>query len=74
MRTFDKHAKVGKWEIDIDSVGDYGVYNHDYHGEGGELIFEYGELIDADGCYVLPLEVAQAIIKCGYRVDTALFC
>lgn len=63
-------AKEGKWEVKVSPTTNYGYYEHDDFGEGGGLWFDAGtDLIDFDGRYVLPRNVAKALITLGYTVD-----
>ena len=66
----------GKFEIGIDPDGSYGYFEHEVYGDelGGGLWFENGELVDFDGCCVLPREVGEALVKEGFTVDLELNC
>ncbi len=63
----------GAWvKLDID--GEYGSWefqededDEETYSEGG-LWFEGMELVDYDGCFELPEEVAAAIKELGYKV------
>ena len=61
------------YEIKIDPSARYGYFEHQLGGEGG-LWFQMTdqdemELIDYDGVYQLPTQVAHALRKAGYLVD-----
>ena len=49
-----------------------GETQYDYI-EGG-LWFKNNELVDFDGCSVLPLTIGQMIEKLGYKIDLDNFC
>lgn len=74
---FNKHLKVGKFSIDIDTVALHGCVEHDIHGEGGELKFAPREgatdgqleLIDYDGYSVLPKTVVESLRSMGFYLD-----
>lgn len=63
----------GAWvKLDID--GEYGSWeiqenedDEETYSEGG-LWFEGRDLVDYDGCYELPQEVALAVNELGYHV------
>lgn len=65
------------YEIKIDPSASYGYFEHQLGGEGGlwfqmtenEEGFRQMELIDYDGVYQLPTQVAYALRKAGYLVD-----
>ena len=67
---------IKKFEVGIDKNKQYGYFEHEYYGEelGGGLWFENDELVDFDGCYFLPIEVAKAIKKLGFKVNLNDFC
>ena len=71
-----KKIVVKKFEVGIDKKKQYGYFEHEYYGDelGGGLWFENDELVDYDGCSVLPIEVAEAIEKLGFKIDTEHFC
>jgi len=56
------------FEIEID--GDRGCFEHKHLGDevGGGLWFEGKELIDYDGVYSLPKEVAAKLKELGYKL------
>lgn len=64
----------GAWaKIDIDGESGSWEYQEDEddeetYSEGG-LWFEGKELVDYDGCYELPEEVALAVRELGYHVE-----
>jgi hypothetical protein len=66
---FDKTLNTKNFEIAIDTTSLYGYFEHQTYGEelGGGLWFDAsGELIDYDGVYELPKEVATALKENGY--------
>ena len=69
-----------KCEVLVDPESKYGYYEHDIQGEGGGLWFATSEsqpgkleLIDYDGRFELPLNVAKALKEAGYIVDEVYF-
>jgi len=73
---FDKKIKKGKYEIEISTEDGYGYFEHDLYGEddGGSFDIENGEVVDIDGCYAIPKEVADGILELGVKIDIDLFC
>ncbi len=77
---FNKEAVVGDWEVKVDEWERYG-YFEDQEGNGGGLWFEPHtaenfdlialELVDYDGVYSLPRDVATALESLGYVVDSS---
>lgn len=68
---FDKTTKVGKWEVQISTLDQYGFFEHDDYGEGGGLWFEGKELVDYDGVGVLPEDVIKGIYDLGFDASYA---
>lgn len=64
----------GHWKVFISPTTSYGYYEHEELGEGGGLWFEGSELVDFDGRYFVPKNVALCIEKMGYSIDRAVFC
>jgi len=60
--------KTKNFEIEID--GNKGYFEHVHFGDevGGGLWFEGKELVDYDGVYSLPKEVADKLKKLGYKL------
>lgn len=66
-----REGKVGKWYVAISPSKCYGYFEHDEEGEGGGLWFDGDKrLIDYDGVFMLPHDVAAAIRQAGYIVPT----
>ena len=70
---FSVVLKTLDYDIKIDPSELYGYFEHQLGGEGG-LWFQMTdndelELIDYDGVYQLPTQVAYALRKAGYLVD-----
>lgn len=69
--------KTLDYDIKIDPPEMYGYFEHQLGGEGGlwfqmtenEEGFRQMELIDFDGRYELPSQVATALRTAGYIVD-----
>lgn len=53
-----------------------GYFEHNVYGDenGGGLWFEDEKLVDFDGVSMLPIEVADALIKFNYKVDKETCC
>ena len=68
---YNKNIKKGKFEIKVDSQHQYGCFEHDNYGEdlGGGLWFEGNVLVDYDGVFELPEEVAEGLKELGFNVD-----
>ena len=62
--------------IKVDSDHFHGYFEHNEHGDelAGELWFENNELIDFDGVFFLPKEVAITLKEAGFTVDISHFC
>jgi hypothetical protein len=73
---FDKKMITKKFIVEISTVDQYGYFEHNYYGDelGGGLWFENNELMDFDGTYVLPEEVADIIKDLGFIIDKNHFC
>ena len=73
---YDKSIKAGKYEVKISTKEKYGFFEHDDYGEddGGSFELENKEVDDIDGCYAIPVIVADAIIKLGFKIDKDLYC
>jgi hypothetical protein len=65
---FTEHAKVGKWAVMVDPDSNYGYFEPESGIEGGGLWFDGKELMDFDGRYELPADVAAALEQLGYIV------
>jgi hypothetical protein len=63
---FAHTAKSGQWEVKIDARAQYGYFEHEVLGEGGELWFVDGDLIDYDGVPALPKTVRAMINTLGF--------
>jgi len=61
-------SKSGNTEIGINRTTGTGWWSPSGM-DGGELIFEDGQLVDYDGCYELPLMVVKLVVKAGYKVE-----
>ena len=71
MYEFDKIINIGKFTIAVDSVAQYGYFEHDTYGDefGGGLWFDDdGCLDDYDGVCELPDEVVKGIKDLGYKI------
>lgn len=64
---FNKKATVGNWLVEVDTEAKYGYFESQKTGNGGGLWFQTQEdtgeleLIDYDGVYSLPTDVAKAL-------------
>lgn len=76
MREYDKKTETKKFTVEISTESQYGYFEHNVYGDelGGGLWFENNELVDFDGVFTLPVQVADAIIELGFRVDKDIFC
>lgn len=70
--------KTKNYTVGIRPDEQYGYFesnsDDEYDYVEGGLWFENDELVDFDGTYSLPIEVIDAIIELGFRVDKAQFC
>ena len=73
---YDKKIQVGKYEISVDTKKQYGYFEHDFYGEddGGSFDMEDNVVTEIDGCFAIPKEVADGIIKLGFEIDKDEFC
>lgn len=76
MPNYDKKTETKNFTVEISTTDQYGYFEHNDYGDeyGGGLWFEGNELVDFDGCGVLPLEVADAIIELGFKANKDDFC
>ncbi|MBW6487489.1 hypothetical protein [Sulfurimonas sp.] len=76
MREYDKKLQTKKFTVEISTADQYGYFEHDVYGDelAGGLWFENNELVDFDGVFALPIQVADAIIELGFKVDKDIFC
>lgn len=67
---FTHKAVVGKYEVQIESSGTYGYFEHEDFGDeaGGGLWFEGKELTDYDGMATLPKDVIAGVRQLGFAV------
>lgn len=67
---FTKDLSTSNFEVRIDEGAQYGYFEHKDLGDecGGGLWFEGDELVDYDGVFSLPKEVAEALLAAGYIV------
>lgn len=73
----EKSITIDDVRVTITEDKNYGYFElgeteYDYI-EGG-LWFENNELVDYDGCYILPLRVGQIIKQLGYKIDLDSSC
>lgn len=77
MAEYDFNCKIvtDNFTIEVADSDRYGAFEHNDLGDecGGGLWFEQNpegklELIDADGTYTLPEEVAEALRLAGYVI------
>ena len=71
-----KITKTKNFEVGINLLGSYGYFENNKYGEevGGGLWFEDGALVDYDGIFELPLEVANELKNNrGVKVEIAFF-
>jgi len=75
-KELNKKIQIKKFEIVINKNEEEGYFEHEDFGEelGGGLWFKNKELVDFDGTYSLPSDVAEGIIKLGFKVDKDQFC
>jgi|11_taG_2_1085331.scaffolds.fasta_scaffold64621_3 hypothetical protein len=85
LRESYKITETKNFEVAINILGSYGYFEHHIHGEevGGGLWFEdevdnngagYKKLVDYDGTFELPLEVANELKNNrGVKVEDAFF-
>jgi len=73
---YDKEIQIGKYQIKIDTSKDYGYFEHDDLGEddGGSFTIEDNEVVEMDGCFAIPEDVAEGILKLGYEIDISEMC
>lgn len=66
------------YEVCIRPDENYGYFESNSDDEfdyvEGGLWFEDGELVDFDGCGILPEEVGEAINELGYKCNLEDFC
>lgn len=76
MPNYDKKLETKKFTVEISTAEQNGYFEHNVYGDelSGGLWFEDNELVDFDGVFALPLQVADAIIEMGFRVDKDIFC
>lgn len=76
MPNYDKKIETKEFDVEISTSEQYGYFEHNELGDeyAGGLWFEDNELVDFDGCGVLPIEVADAIIELGFKVNKDDFC
>ena len=68
---FNHKIVVGKYQVEIDSVAQYGYFENVVNGGEGGLWFTDNELVDYDGVYELPESVIVAIYQLGFNADYA---
>ena len=72
---FNKKATVGKWLVEVDTEAKYGYFENQNSGGGGGLWFELQddtkelELVDYDGVFELPKDVAKALRDMEINVE-----
>lgn len=68
--TFNRRIQSGKFEILVDEAAQYGYFEHEELGDecGGGLWLEGNVLVDADGTYALPKDVAAGLRAMGFVV------
>lgn len=66
---FDRKNVVEQYQVEIDSVAQYGYFENMIHGGGGGLWFSENALVDYDGVWELPKHVIVAIAQLGFNVD-----
>jgi hypothetical protein len=67
---FTLKKTVGKFEVQIDPVAQYGFFEHEDYGDeyGGGLWFVGTDLVDYDGVAILPAAVIEACTELGMTV------
>ena len=75
-KKYNKKTETKNFTVEISTTDQYGYFEHNDYGDecGGGLWFEDNELVDFDGVFALPSQVADAIIEMGFRVDKDIFC
>ena len=68
------HCTVGNWNVHISPDSNYGYYEHTSGDSEGGLWFGGKTLVEFDGRYFLPRNVAKAIKSLGYKVAMNKFC
>jgi hypothetical protein len=69
----------GKWEVCLHEDKFQGWFEHDDHGEGGGLWFEWQTgwvltLTDYDGTFELPRKVLEVLVQLGIDVTYVTEC
>ena len=66
---FDHKGRIDAHAVAVDTVEQYGYWEHDTMGEGGGLWFDGRELVDHDGTATLPRRVAKLLRAMGFVVS-----
>lgn len=67
---FDVNASTKDWTVEIDSAEKYGYFEHNRTGAGGGLRFDEEKvLVDYDGVFEVPEQVASALKEHGYIIE-----
>lgn len=68
---FNIKGTTKNYDVLVDTTQEYGYFEHHRYGDaqGGGLWFEGKTLVDADGTYSVPIEVAKFLREQGFVVD-----
>jgi hypothetical protein len=71
MTNYDKSFDTQNFHVEVSAQALYGWFEHNDLGDecGGGLWFEGNKLIDYDGVFELPKEVADVLAINGYDVE-----
>jgi hypothetical protein len=71
MTNYDKSFDTQNFHVEVSTQALYGWFEHNDLGDecGGGLWFEGNKLIDYDGVFELPKEVADVLAINGYDVE-----
>ena len=66
---------TANFHVEVSSENEHGWFEHLEHGDecGGSLTFEGNNLVDYDGTFSLPQEVARGLAEHKLTVDAEFF-
>lgn len=72
MHNYTETLEKGNWIVEISPTTQYGYFENKNTGAGGGLWFDGLELVDYDGVFELPKDVASVLEGAGYDVYIVL--